>query len=111
MAQGPRRTVYTATPRGREAAGRWLHAPVDHVRSLRSEFLLKLALLGRAGENPAGLLRAQRAVLEPIAAAIEASLARSAGFDAPLLAWRRATAVAALDFIDRIRPANPQPTG
>jgi len=104
---GPQRTVYTATPRGREAADRWLHSPVDHVREIRSHFLLKLALLDRAGEDPADLLRAQRAVLEPIARAIEASHGSSTGFDATLLAWRRANAVAALDFLDMIAPAEP----
>jgi DNA-binding PadR family transcriptional regulator len=103
--QGPQRTVYTATPQGSAAAGRWLHTPVEHVRDIRSHLLLKLALLDRAGEAPDDLLDAQRAVLEPLAAAIEARHAASAGFDATLLAWRRATAVAALDFIDRIRPA------
>jgi DNA-binding PadR family transcriptional regulator len=103
--QGPQRTVYTATPPGSAAAARWLHTPVEHVRDIRSHLLLKLALLDRAGDDPADLLDAQQAVLEPIAAAIEARHAASAGFDATLLAWRRATAVAALDFIDRIRPA------
>jgi PadR family transcriptional regulator AphA len=105
---GPQRTVYAATPRGHEAAGRWLRLPVEHVREIRSQLLLKLALLDRANEDPSDLLRAQRAVLEPIAAAIEASQARSAGFDATLLAWRRATAVAALDFLDRIAPDQPR---
>jgi DNA-binding PadR family transcriptional regulator len=105
---GPQRTVYAATPSGHEAAGRWLRTPVEHVREIRSQLLLKLALLDRAGQDPSGLLRAQRAVLEPIAAAIEASQARSTGFDATLLAWRRATAVAALDFLDRIAPAEPR---
>jgi DNA-binding PadR family transcriptional regulator len=103
--QGPQRTVYTATADGRDSAGRWLHAPVEHVRDIRSELLLKLALLDRAGENPVALLQAQRAVLEPIVSAIEARRAHSAGFDATLLAWRRANAVAALDFLDTIMPA------
>jgi DNA-binding PadR family transcriptional regulator len=102
---GPQRTVYAATPRGHEAAARWLRTPVEHVREIRSQLLLKLALLDRGGQDPSDLLGAQRAVLEPIAAAIEASQARSTGFDATLLAWRRATAVAALDFLDRIAPA------
>jgi PadR family transcriptional regulator AphA len=102
---GPQRTVYTATPDGRGASARWLHAPVEHVREIRSELLLKLALLDRAGEDPAALLREQRAVLEPIVAAIESRRALSSGFDATLLAWRRATAVAALDFLDTIAPA------
>jgi DNA-binding PadR family transcriptional regulator len=102
---GPQRTVYSATAAGQDAAGRWLHAPAEHVRQIRSELLLKLALLNRAGENPAPLLQAQRTVLEPIVEAIESRRARSNGFDATLLAWRRATAVAALDFLDAITPA------
>src|ERR1700722_14387358 len=105
LALDPPRTVYSAAADGREAADRWLHAPVEHVREIRSELLLKLALLDRAGEDPAALLRAQRAVLEPIVEAIESRRARSAGFDSTLLAWRRATAVAALDFLDTIAPA------
>jgi DNA-binding PadR family transcriptional regulator len=102
---GPQRTVYTVTAEGRAVAGRWLFAPVEHVREIRSELLLKLALLDRAGENPAPLLQAQRAVLEPLVEAIESRRAHSDGFDATLLAWRRATAVAALAFLDTIASA------
>ena len=101
---GPQRTVYTATDAGRATAADWLRTPVEHVRHIRSELLLKLALLDRAGEDPTPLLRAQRAALEPIVAAIEARRAASAGFDATLLAWRRANAVAALDFLDAVTP-------
>jgi PadR family transcriptional regulator AphA len=102
---GPQRTVYAATDDGRAAAQHWLHEPVEHVRDIRSELLLKLAFLDRAGEDAAGLLHAQRAVLEPLAGAIESRRAASQGFDATLLAWRRATAVAALEFIDMVMPA------
>ncbi|HET9081941.1 MAG TPA: PadR family transcriptional regulator [Trebonia sp.] len=102
--QGPQRTVYSATADGRDAAARWLHAPVEHIRQIRSALLLKLALLDRAGEDPAALLQAQRKVLEPLVQAIESRRAGSSGFDATLLAWRRANAVAALDFIDTIMP-------
>ena len=105
---GPQRTVYAATGDGQAAAERWLREPVEHVREIRSELLLKLALLDRAGVDPAGLLCAQRAVLEPLVGAIESRRASSEGFDATLLAWRRATAVAALEFIDIITPADRQ---
>jgi len=104
---GPQRTIYAVTPEGRAAARRWLHAPVAHVRDIRSHLLLKLALLDRAGEDPADLLREQRAVLEPIARAIEARRAEQSGFESTLLAWRRATAVAALDFLDTISETAP----
>ena len=75
---------------------------MDHVRDVRTQLLLKLALLDRAGRDPTGLLRRQRAVLEPIAAAIAAERPERKGFDATLLAWRRATAAATLDFLDDI---------
>jgi DNA-binding PadR family transcriptional regulator len=107
---GPQRTIYAATPEGSAVARRWLHTPVEHVRDIRSHLLLKLALLDRAGEDPADLLRDQRVVLEPIAEAIEEQRVQSGGFEATLLAWRRATAVAALDFLDTITetaPAHP----
>ena len=103
--QGPQRTVYAATAEGHDAAVRWLHAPVEHIRQIRSELLLKLALLDRARESPVPLLQAQRAVLEPLVTALEARRANSSGFDSTLLAWRRANAVAALDFLDTIMPA------
>jgi PadR family transcriptional regulator AphA len=103
---GPQRTVYAATPDGGEAARRWLRTPVEHVRDIRSQLLLKLALLDRAGEDPAELIRGQRAVLEPIARAMETAMAgksvQGGGFDATLLAWRKATAAAALDFLDMV---------
>lgn len=105
---GPQRTVYAATPQGDRAARGWLRTPVRHVRDIRSQLLLKLALLDRAGDDPADLLRRQREVLEPIARAIETGRAECGGFDATLLAWRRATAKAALDFLDSVGAATPQ---
>jgi len=107
--QGPQRTIYAATPRGREQAREWLHTPVPHVRDIRSHLLLKLALLDRAGDDPADLLRRQRAVLAPIAEALEAkqSAHTEHGFDAVLLAWRKSSAFAAVDFIDSIGPVGP----
>src|SRR3954447_8780687 len=38
---GPARTILRATPAGRRASRRWLGEPVEHVRDLRSELLLK----------------------------------------------------------------------
>ena len=102
--RGPQRTIYAITPPGREALETWLRTPVRHVRDVRSHLLMKLALLDRAGRDPADLLVRQRAVLEPIVAAIRAERSPGEGFDAILLAWRRATAGAALSFLDDITP-------
>jgi DNA-binding PadR family transcriptional regulator len=104
--RGPQRTIYAITPPGREALETWLRMPVWHVRDVRSHLLMKLALLDRAGRDPADLLVRQRAVLEPIVAAIRAERSSGEGFDAVLLAWRRATASAALSFLDDITPSD-----
>ena len=100
--QGPQRTIYAATDEGRQAVGAWVETPVEHVRDIRSHFLLKLALLHRQGADPAGLIERQREVLAPIAAAVDAETPRDDGFDVTLLAWRRATAAAAVAFLDDI---------
>lgn len=60
------------------------------MRDTRTQLLLKLALLDLIGGDPADLLTRQRAVLEPIVRAIEATSARQGGFDTTLLAWRKA---------------------
>jgi DNA-binding PadR family transcriptional regulator len=100
--RGPQRTIYRATRRGHQAAARWLDTPVEHVRDVRSHLLLKLALLDRAGQDPTGLLRRQRSLLAPIASAMESDRSEQSGFDAILLAWRRATASATLSFLDEV---------
>jgi DNA-binding PadR family transcriptional regulator len=102
---GPQRTIYTVTPQGREEAEHWLSTPVEHVRDIRSHLLIKLALLHRAGRDPVDLLTRQRAVLDPIARAVQAQQAGLDGFDAILLAWRRASAAAAVGFLDEITRA------
>ena len=103
---GPQRTIYTVTARGREEAEHWLSMPVEHVRDMRSHLLIKLALLHRAGRDPADLIKRQRAALDPIARAMQAPQAEPDGFDEILLAWRRATAAAALGFLDDIAAKN-----
>jgi DNA-binding PadR family transcriptional regulator len=100
--QGPQRTIYAATPAGHKAVAAWLDAPVEHIRDVRSHLLIKLALLDRAGADATGLLRRQKAILQPIASAIAKEQPERQGFDATLLAWRRATAAAALSFLNDI---------
>ena len=114
--RGPQRTIYAITPPGQEAVEAWLSTPVQHVRDVRSHLLMKLALLDRAGRDAADLLTRQQAVLAPIAAAIAAEPSAGNGFDATLLAWRRANAAAAMCFLADITappseaPRNTTPT-
>lgn len=102
---GPARTLVEATPDGAAAARRWLTRPVAHVRDVRSELLVKLALLDRAGIDPAGLLTAQRRTLEPIVTALRDARDQADGFDRTLAAWRYETAVATVAFLDEMLTA------
>jgi len=70
---GPQRTIYAVTPQGRQDVASWLDAPVHHIRDIRPHLLLKLALLDRAGADPADLVSRQRA-LPPRSASWTASL-------------------------------------
>jgi DNA-binding PadR family transcriptional regulator len=102
--RGPQRTIYAVTPAGRKAVAGWLRTPVDHVRDVRSHLLLKLALLHRSGANPTDLLRRQRDVLAPIAQAMADEHPSPTDFEATLLAWRRASASAAIAFLADVTP-------
>lgn len=99
---GPVRALVDATPAGRAAAAAWLAEPARHNRDVRSELLLKLALLDRAGADPAPLLAAQRARLEPVARALAGSVAGADGIDRMILLWRRETVAATLRVIDEV---------
>jgi len=93
----PRRTVFRITPRGRSALDRWLEQPVDHVRDLRIEFLLKVLLLRRGGRTTRPLVEAQRDAL----AGTLAALRRGTGDDEIDL-WRRHNAAAVAAFLDEL---------
>jgi DNA-binding PadR family transcriptional regulator len=60
---GPNRVVHRATRRGHRAAAAWLREPVTHIREMRIEFLLKLRLVERHGDDPRPLVTAQQEAL------------------------------------------------
>lgn len=99
---GPARTLVEITPEGADAAAGWLNRPVAHVRDVRSELLVKLALLDRAGRDPTGLLVAQRNTVEPIVEALREARDQAYGFDRTLASWRYETAVATLAFLNEM---------
>jgi PadR family transcriptional regulator AphA len=102
--RGPTRVVYAATASGRAAFRRWLETPVDHVRDVRSDLLLKLALIDAANGSPRALLEAQRVRLVPVLERLEETEARAgaAGFERTLLRYRVASARGVLAFIDDV---------
>lgn len=100
--QGPHRTLLAPTPRGRAALRRWLSRPARHVRDLRSELLVKLLVLERAGKESAPLLQAQLAVLQGGESALADRVARTSGFERTVAVWRLTSARAARAFVEAL---------
>jgi len=95
---GPNRTVHRLTRSGRARLRGWLAAPVDHVRDLRIEFLVKMRLLERSSKDTASLVEAQRVALDD---AFERLVHLELEADIVDL-WRHHNAVAARSFLDRL---------
>ena len=96
--RGPQRTIVRATRRGRAALRRWLETPVEHVRDVRTELLVKLALLSRAGHSSHLLIERQIEHLGPVVRAVS-TRPSGAGFDLVLARWRREQSVAVDRFL------------
>ena len=99
---GPERTTLAATRRGRTAFARWRDAPVEHVRDLRSELMLKLLFHDREGRDPSHLLPAQAASLAAAELALERQARSAADFDRTLVLWRLSVVRAALSFVEAL---------
>jgi PadR family transcriptional regulator AphA len=94
---GPNRVVHRITTAGRNKLDRWLGLPVDHVRNMRIEFQLKLALLQRLGRSPLGLIRQQRETLAGTLAALDFPETTDS-----LELWRRHNARAAAGYLESL---------
>lgn len=101
-AGGPERTLIGVTAAGQAAVHAWLVRPVDHIRDIRSELLVKLALLDRAGVSARPLLTAQRDHLRPIVTGLRNRRDGATGFDRTLTVWRYESAQATLRFLKSI---------
>jgi PadR family transcriptional regulator AphA len=104
--RGPHRVVYRPTAQGSKAVRTWLLEPVEHVRDIRSLFLLKVVLAQRLGLDPEPLLVAQRALLVPLVGFLESRLedvdpAREPA-EATVLLFRMETAKTTVRFIDHV---------
>ncbi len=99
---GPQRTLIEATAAGGERVAGWLELPVEHVRDARSELMLKLLFLDRAGRDPGALLVAQHERLSAQAAELETALAAAEGFARTLALWRLESTRAAIRFVSAV---------
>jgi len=103
--RGPQRTIVRVTRSGRAALARWLDRPVDHIRDVRSVFLLKLALLDRAGRSRDELVARQLEELAPVFDGLRKPV-RGDGFDAVLARWRRESALGVRRFLETLQRAS-----
>jgi len=94
---GPNRTVMKATRKGHAVLATWFVEPVDHIRDLRIEFLIKLRLTERQDRDADALVRAQRAELADTFATLAA-----ADDDDVVDQWRRHNAAAAQAFLENL---------
>jgi PadR family transcriptional regulator AphA len=93
---GGSRTPLAATAKGRALAARWLDEPVEHVRDVRTELLLKLLLRRRRGLALEPLLEGQRRAFTP---QLDALIDTTPDGDVVAL-WRRESARAVRRFLD-----------
>ncbi|MEU4234504.1 PadR family transcriptional regulator [Nonomuraea sp. NPDC026600] len=93
---GPQRTLFTVTASGRSAVDEWLMRPVERIRDIRTEFLVKLALLERITTDSRPLLEAQAERIKPIIAGLREQRDQARGFEHAVASWRYETAEAAL---------------
>ncbi|TWE10415.1 PadR family transcriptional regulator [Rudaeicoccus suwonensis] len=100
---GPARTIVVITPEGEKVRSEWLARPVQRARDVRSEFLLKLALLDRSNIDSGALLAVQREVMAQRSASLRDEIAAAApGFERTLLLWRLTSTQAVVDFLSTV---------
>jgi PadR family transcriptional regulator AphA len=102
------RVLLAPTPAGRRLVTAWLDAPVEHLRDVRTELLLKLFLRERGGLDNAELLATQQLLFAP---KIDALTSAGPGDDL-VDVWRRESARAVRRFLDQaLHPPGHLPVG
>lgn len=95
---GGNRTILAVTRDGRAELRKWLATPVEHLRDVRSELLLKLIVADACRIDVARMLERQHLHIERIVAALN-----SQGTTDVVTMWRYESSQAALRFVARVR--------
>jgi PadR family transcriptional regulator AphA len=102
---GPPRTLLAITRAGKRQLDRWLQTPVIHLREVRGELMLKLALLACMRRPTTRLVQAQLRAFAPILSGLEAQAAvdaRAGSFDLTLARWRLENGRAVVRFLQNL---------
>lgn len=98
--RGQLKWTLACTSLGKKTAKRWLESPVEHLRDMRSEFLVKFLLIQRIGGDTVSFVRSQRSALESRSSRLIADHGRDV-----VALWRREQARAAMRFLDELEGA------
>ena len=97
---GPNRLMLAPTPKGRAAIKTWLRTPVNHLRDIRGELLLKLVLARLVDADRSPLIDAQLAIFCELRDSFGGPIRRTSTTDGdPVTVWRRENANAAVRFL------------
>jgi DNA-binding PadR family transcriptional regulator len=94
---GADKVIISPTAKGKSHITAWLNQPVEHLRDVRTELVVKMMLRERAGLSAQSFLAAQRDALTPVLQSIESSPS-----DTPVNMWRRESASAVKRFLTRL---------
>lgn len=94
---GADKVIISPTAKGKSQITAWLNKPVEHLRDVRTELVVKMMLRERAGLSAQSFLIAQHEAFAPLLRAIESSPART-----PVDMWRRESASAVKRFLTRL---------
>jgi len=94
---GGTKTIYAATRAGRSAFRQWVTTPVEHLRELRSELLLKLVLAQRCSIPIDEMIDAQMQLVRQIRAGLETRIEETPSD--LVLTWRMHAVDAASRFL------------
>ena len=97
---GPNRVILGVTRSGRTRLRTWLTTPVPHLRDLRAELLLKLALAERHGVDVTDMLARQQEIVDEQARGLAAATALDPTDVVTL--WRIESTEAARRFLERV---------
>ena len=99
---GADKVIISPTAKGVRTSQQWLDTPVAHLRDVRTELVLKVMLRERSALPLGPFVEAQRAVFDPLIAAINNAPAETA-----VDMWRRESASAVKRYLTRLeRSAN-----
>jgi DNA-binding PadR family transcriptional regulator len=100
---GPARVVRAATDEGRARAMAWILTPVDHMRGVRVELLVKLALQDYLGIDSLPFIRQQYDTLQPIYASLRVDpYTLPVGFERTRAIWRWENSEAVMRFLRQV---------